>query len=93
MARIQNALALSVSPETAARLYRMSHRRAPTPRKPKDMALTVDMIECLPDPLRLTVLQMVERGGVRAFLVNEHDNLTVEIRNKKPRVSKKREGN
>jgi hypothetical protein len=86
MARIQNALALVVKPETAARMYSM--RAKPTPRKPKDMALTVDMIECLPDPLRLTVLQMVERGGVRAYLVSEHDNLTVEIRNKKPRVSK-----
>jgi len=86
MARIQNALALVVQPSTAARMYSM--RAKPTPRKPKDMALTVEMIECLPDPLRLTVLQMVERGGVRAFLVNEHDNLTVEIRNKKPRVIK-----
>ena len=86
MARIQNALALVVQPETAARMY--AKRRQPTPRKPKDMALTVEMIECLPDPLRLTVLQLVERGGVRAFLVNEHDNLTVEIRNKKPRVIK-----
>jgi hypothetical protein len=86
MARIQNALALVVQPETAARIY--AKRAKPTPRKPKDMALTVEMIDCLPDPLRLTVLQLVERGGVRAFLVNEHDNLTVEIRNKKPRVSK-----
>ena len=84
MARVQNALALVVSPSTAARMY--ATRRVPTARKPKDMPLTVEMIECLPDPLRATVLQVVERGGVRAFLVNEADRLTVEIRNKKVRL-------
>jgi len=84
MARVQNCLALVVSPSTAARMY--AKRRVPTARRPKDMPLTVDMIECLPDPLRLTVLQVVERGGVRAFLVADADRLTVEIRNKKVRV-------
>lgn len=84
MARVQNALALVVAPSTAARMY--AKRRVPTARRPKDMALTVDMIECLPDPLRLTVLQMVQRGGVRAYLVAEADRLTVEIRNKKVRL-------
>jgi len=91
MARIQNSLALTVAPSTAARMY--AKRRVPTARKPKDMLMTVDMIECLPDPLRLTVLQMVERGGVRAFLVSDADRLTVEIRNKKPRVSNARAAN
>lgn len=84
MARVQNSLALAVAPETAARMY--AKRRVPTARKPKDMLMTVDMIECLPDPLRLTVLQMVQRGGVRAYLVAEADRLTVEIRNKKVRL-------
>jgi ABC-type uncharacterized transport system auxiliary subunit len=84
MARIQNSLALVVAPTTAARMY--AKRRVPTARKPRDLAMTVEMIDCLPDLLRLTVLQMVERGGVRAYLVAEGDNLTVEIRNKKVRV-------
>jgi len=84
VARIQNSLALTVTPSTAARMY--AKRRTPTARRPKDMPLTVEMIDCLPDPLRLTVLQVVERGGVRAFLVAEADRLTVEIRNKKVRL-------
>lgn len=84
MARIQNSLALVVAPSTAARMY--AKRRVPTARRPKDMALTDDMISCLPWPMAVTVRHMVERGGVRAFLVADADRLTVEIRNKKVRV-------
>ena len=86
MARVQNALALVVSPTTAERMY--AKRRVPTARKPKDMPLTAAMIECLPEPMGETVWWMVRRGGVQAFLVSDADRLTVEIRNKKPRVIK-----
>ncbi len=86
MARIQNSLALTVAPATAARMY--ARIGMPKAKRQRDTPMTVEMIECLPDALAKAVLSTVLRGGVRAFLVAEGDNLTVEIRNKKVRVIK-----
>ena len=87
MARVQNAMVLRVDPETAQRMY-LQRPGQLSETVPRDLPLTEGMIDCLPEPVRGVVFGLVRKGGVRAHLLAQEDTLTVEIRNKKPRVSK-----
>lgn len=78
MAHVHTTMGLVIDPQTAAQMY------ARKGSKPRDMRLTEDIIDVLPEPLRRTIHVLLRDRAVEAYLVQGED-LTIEVRNKRPR--------
>lgn len=78
MAQTQQAMSLVLSPSTASRLYAVPALKR---RRRGGIPVTREMVSLFPAKLRAAIRVAMARGGVRVYLVDSDQGLTVEVRN------------